>query len=636
MESEALKGEGFGEKIKSFFDRNLYSILACAAVGLVCCIYSGMLADKAMTPAEGWYSYYASLINEQGAVPYRDFELLFPPLYVYLIAFITRIFGYDIIVLRVFGVIVYMATGIFACLIFEKLFKKPLLGMIGGLLTAAFLQSEVAQVFYDYIRLMDLNVYIAVYFFLRHFDRVNYAEKAGEGERARLFDADVLVGAVFAVLASMYKQSSGLIFWLFCMAVFAFLAIFLKRKKEALKNLLVTACVGLVMYGVMFLLLAVNGAFSAYWHYNFEASVGAKGGSIFTVLFGWLISRGGLILLSLPFAALLVGLLVFIEIRSRKKETEETFSRTEKICLAAGAIGAVLVVVLCFASSAFADAFGDWAKNWRKYVSFLFCALVFLLSALCLIFPRKTGLRDGIFAGKYFYLSGTAFALGYAVSTSGSLGESQVALDFALMILSFAGFARFPKKEVISVVTAVFMLFDIGVSFSVKTQTVYSWWGLNVGSYWEQTTECDVPIFRGIKMSEKYARMYNNVYRGVLENTEEDDEIFVFPHMPILYLATGREKATYTAVQWFDVSSDEKVVADIDILREKKPKVMVLCFISDYVRDSHEESFREGEKSGLTLMQEFLTDFVVEENYAVLSSDQISDGYTVTVYCLSE
>ena len=63
---------------------------------------------------------------------------------------------------------------------------------------------------------------------------------------------------------------------------------------------------------------------------------------------------------------------------------------------------------------------------------------------------------------------------------------------------------------------------------------------------------------------------------------------------------------------------------------------MVLCFISDYVRDSHEESFREGEKSGLTLMQEFLTDFVVEENYEVLSSDQISDGYTVTVYCLSE
>lgn len=66
MESEALKGEGFGEKIKSFLDRNLYSILACAAVGLVCCIYSGMLADKAMTPAEGWYSYYASVDKRTG------------------------------------------------------------------------------------------------------------------------------------------------------------------------------------------------------------------------------------------------------------------------------------------------------------------------------------------------------------------------------------------------------------------------------------------------------------------------------------------------------------------------------------------------------------------------------------------
>ena len=58
--------------------------------------YVALMCNKTMPFAEGWYTYYAQLINEKGLLPYRDFEYLFSPLYIYFIAFVTRFFGYDI------------------------------------------------------------------------------------------------------------------------------------------------------------------------------------------------------------------------------------------------------------------------------------------------------------------------------------------------------------------------------------------------------------------------------------------------------------------------------------------------------------------------------------------------------------
>jgi serine acetyltransferase len=54
---------------------------------------------------------------------------LFPPLYTYLIAAFTSVFGYGIMALRVFGVVIFAATGVFAALLFEKLTDNVWFGM---------------------------------------------------------------------------------------------------------------------------------------------------------------------------------------------------------------------------------------------------------------------------------------------------------------------------------------------------------------------------------------------------------------------------------------------------------------------------------------------------------------------------
>ena len=81
----------------------------------VATFYVALMCNKTMPFAEGWYTYYAQLINEKGLLPYRDFEYLFSPLYIYFIAFVTRFFGYDILTLRCVGILMFaiIALGVY-------------------------------------------------------------------------------------------------------------------------------------------------------------------------------------------------------------------------------------------------------------------------------------------------------------------------------------------------------------------------------------------------------------------------------------------------------------------------------------------------------------------------------------------
>ena len=81
----------------------------------VAIFYVALMCNKTMPFAEGWYTYYAQLINEKGLLPYKDFEYLFSPLYIYFIAFVTRFFGYDILTLRCVGILMFaiIALGVY-------------------------------------------------------------------------------------------------------------------------------------------------------------------------------------------------------------------------------------------------------------------------------------------------------------------------------------------------------------------------------------------------------------------------------------------------------------------------------------------------------------------------------------------
>jgi len=602
---------------------------ACLITVAFCLFYAGMISFRSLPPTEGWYSYYAYLINTRGAVPYLDFELLFPPLYVYLIALFTRIFGYSLMALRVLGMFVYAVTGLFACLIFEKLLKSPLFGAIAGIVTIASLQSEVVQVFYDYIRFMDACVYISIYCFMLFFERLTE-------DRLRPIEPSLIVGTAFAVLASLFKQSSGLFYLVFCLIFFLFLLLFFPRRKRTALWLGEMAGVTLLLYGVMWIALAAKGALGAYFRSNFRSALSAKSSNLGSMLFGWLgrIERNFL-WRGIVFLAVFIVLLVLLaQARKRLRPSDEPTGIYRRIALAWGLL-LTLFLILTFAVPGFAS-WEMYMVRLTMYSLFFATTLMFALIAFALIFKQKQLPFDAYLLLKWFFGFGTAFTLAIAVGTSGGLAESQTALCFGLLaaaLLKIMARARLHVRirEAGAIVIAVILLGQTMFACGIKVNQMYAWWGLSTGSYSQQTETVDNPVLHGIKMNKDYTDMYRRVGEAVETYTQPGDEIFVFPHIPILYLAFDRPCATYTAVQWLDVSTDGNVLRDIDTLREKKPKLIVFCPLADRVLSPQERAFRGGQASATRTMQGAVQQ-LLESDYHCVGENWISYDYIVYIW----
>jgi hypothetical protein len=192
----------------------------------------------------------------------------------------------------------------------------------------------------------------------------------------------------------------------------------------------------------------------------------------------------------------------------------------------------------------------------------------------------------------------------------------------------------FRKREIAATVLATLMLLYTGISYSRKYAKIYAWWGLEIASVAEQNTPVSAPLLTGIRTEPAYAALYDGVYEAAKTYTAADDAIFVFPHMPVLYLVAERPHAKDTVIQWFDVATDRAVVADMDVLRAAPPKMLVLSTVPDYVVDSHERAFREGTRSGLGIMREFLPQFVAENGYVTVGTYTLCDGYVATIWIL--
>lgn len=617
----------FSQKLKTILSSNASHYVCMIISFFVCFLYAFLLSNKGMSPAEGWYTTFAELINEKGLVPYKDFELLFPPLYTYIIALYTKIFGYDIISLRILGCFVFAFTGLVLYLIFNKILKSAPLSLILGIAIAGFMQSEVVQIFYDYIRFMDLFVFASVYFFLRFIDE-------REKENKKFISVNLIFSFVFGAFASLIKQSSGLVFLACLFLLIVFGIIFVKDKKDWAIQLISALLTIAVLYAIVWSYLAYKGALGSSFRANFVSSVGAKGGGMKEILFGWLPRAGKKLLRSiLPTIAVLIFIALEMYLSERKRSNTAYLERTNLII----ALAVLFVMVLCFILM---TEFSYFAKKSQLfdtmkivYIAFL-CNIVFtIVTLVVMIYEKRTHQEINSFTLKYFALSSSSLALSYAVCMSAGLTQGECALTVGLLFVTILYFAKYMLKEIATVSVSVFLVLLANATYSAKVYNIYAWWDIGLGSYYEQKYECEVPILKDIKMSKNYAEMYDGVYNLVLENSEADDVIFTFPQCPIFYTMTGRDSQTFSLVQWMDVTSAKTIEKDIKVLENNLPKIIIMSPISEYALTQHEKMFNKGEKSGSRIMQEYL-EKTTKEKYVSLKKFPLKGDYGIEVYLL--
>ena len=598
-------------------DRN--KLYLCFTV-LIALIYCTVASTRTMPYAEGWYSYYAKLIND-GQKAYVDFEYLFWPLYINVIAFITKIFGYELIVLRIMGILLFTALSAISYRTFCKIFS-PLAALMGSTVAVMYLQSEVVQIFYDYIRLMDLFVYLLL------LNMVNYVYTLSRKNYSKSLLYAILSG-VFLGGFVLTKQNMGLLFFAYFVGLQLFYLYYFEEKKIVLKYASISIVTVLVTVAAIIMLFIPFGSIGDFLNMTTVGASSAKGGMV-TILFGWIINgvylfKEGMILV------VIVGEFVLINWLLNKYEPQDIAESKKKRWGYIFGIGMILGLVVSLLIPVVASEIGERTQV-SPYSIYIAMCLIMGILFLYMIWSKmyKKNIKSNVMV--IFMLAGSMFAVGYGCGTSGGIAQSQMGFGLGLIVALIVDFIK-NKYQIYSMTIVVVSVMVIGLTCGCyKYMNPYTWWGMTEPDIWQCTEYTDIDELKGIKVSENTKYIYEDIVHTIQEETEEDEQIFTFPNIPIFYVLADRyDVGTYAKVHWFDVATDKSILADIDVLKENPPEAMVIYNMPEWAMENHEILFRGGEKSATRTMQEFLYEYADDNGYYEHDTYVINEETSITL-----
>ncbi len=592
-------------QVNSLWRDRIYAFITVMACGL----YSLLTSLRTMPFAEGWYTYYSQCINN-GEIVYKDFDYLFTPLYINFIALFTRIFGYKIIYLRLLGVFTFCVIAWLLFLTIKEIFNVQIATVV-TIPTMMYLQSEVVQIFYDYIRFMDV-MSVATLLFLAKFIK---ELKSDNDKKKRKY---LMWAGVFNAALILVKQNVGIVFLAYVIILLIAIAIVKRVNRNTnIKN------IGWFLLGVMIpiaitlLLMLINGSLFGFISQTGADAIAAKGG-VLAILFGWFPNNAeSFISQIIPAIAMLVLFLVMYLIS--KIYSKHAESKVEKLM----EYIAILVPILAFVGFILLHIFKDFAIVWTNfnylstYNIFLVVVPIFWIYVIKVIVAYRKKEKINTQDLLYIAMSGAYFAISWSCGMSAGLAEGQATFGLAFALALLLTKCDFKYGSVFKILVGGLCLFMTMQYASKKMVDTYQWWGMTDSDYWSSTEKIDdIPLLKGIKMSETTKAVYEDIYSLVQEKTDEDDSIYCFPQIPIFYSLCDRtDPGVRAKVQWFDVASDTSIINDMEVLENNPPSVIIIYETEEYAYNGHEFMFRSGEISATRRMKQFLLEYVTKNGY---------------------
>lgn len=583
----------------------ILGLLASLAVVLVYVLY---IYNKTFPITEGWYSVYSHYIN-QGAMPYKDFFFIFPPLYAMIMSKVAAIFGNTIIVFRLFGVVIVSLITVNLYLIYSKFFK-PFASFVSAVTAMYFAFAESSYVLYDYTRVFDLFTLLTVLFFLNYI--INY--------KSKISNLYLFFAGIFSLSSALCRQSSGILLIMYILCVFMALFFFLDKKKLAGNCASYIAGLLLPLLVLVFWLVA-NNSLATFINSTLVDAASAKGGmlQILTSWFGNLFKDCSF--LFIVFVALFA--VVNLVLKKVFKSDEENNCETSLIIGTAVAFSGVIAYLI-------SDVF--LTQTLLNGIFPLFRNPIFLLNLIAFIIfvvkyiKKQTNLH-------YLVITGFVVTIGFGCGTSGGLSEAQVALGLGLIIgflfnLSEGHQFDFCMKVFLSAV-CLFMICSI---VSNKLIYPYYWWSVTSPDVREAICTVDIKELKGIKVDEHTKRVLETVTNSIRENSNKNDNVFVFSNAPIFYLFADRYPVTKALTHWFDIAPDNVTISDISRLKENKPSVIVVFDVPAMAFDVHEKLFRNNKISSQREMDNFLKQVTQKPQYSLIVKDKFNEEISYSIW----
>lgn len=587
-------------------------------------IFAIFLSNKSMPLAEGWYDYYAAKILE-GQTVYTDFEYLFTPIYIYFIALFVKIFGYNILGMRLLGVFMFILIATILYFIIIQIFT-PSAAFFGAVTAVFYLQSEVYTVFYDYVRLMDIAAYLAILFMVITIKKWIWGKKA---------TIQLTLWGLFTSAFILIKQNMGLLFWAFSFLFLLACLLYLQIPfKVIVKNVFLYFVALLIPIIVTVSVIAVKSDLTIFINSVFLGAAEAKGGLI-NALFRWIVIGKNSFLLYLMGAVVAVLILV---INYRISNIYQSKQASNKIVFCITVIG-FLFYLLGVISILSTPNMGEYFATLKAIDAYLIFLICFFLMLIFIVLFLKELIQKKTQYAKYLPLLGILgafFSISYGAGTSGGLSVGESALGVAALVALFFDSLKNNWGILLKITVIILCIYISLRNIGYKLVYPCQWWGINSGSIYNCTMQTDIPVLSGIYVTQTEKNMYEGIVDTIEQYSEEDDSIYCFPFIPILYCLSNRnDPGVFAKVQWFDVSTNESVINDIEIIKETKPKVIVIYNLNETTYDGHESAFNSSKVSGTRMMRDFLYEFVYTNNYMYINNF-VSDNNNISVFVYSD
>lgn len=542
---------------------------------------------------EGWWHVYGHWIRDE-RVPYRDFELLVPPLYPYLIAVAQHFFGDNFFSLRIIGILL---QAVIASLLWAVL--RPI---VSGLTLVAsvtvgsvVLQSGTAFISYDY-------VYVALAFLLATF-ALHTLLAVGRHLSPLAWRVILVVSGVAAGLALTVKQTQGVAALLFGAISASWVASLRpaveadeSRGRKALSGCgLFGLGVAVILCATSIYLIVVGAGVDAFSQLAYSAS--ETKGTLGHLVLAWTESFFRPEALSvLRLVVPIVSLAIFIRLIHQRFTSSTRDSMSTNKTYRAVTVNRIATITLSLSLFAVLLLNADLVVSTLQQIIFL-PTIVVAVGVLVAVLGKRLPVP-------WITSSLASLAAVWACGMSAGLTEIGVFVGAAQLVSIWTVVAG--STATATIVAVALSLSVFSVSVQAKRERPYAWWGLTVPSSQEAQSLIDSGPAKGLLTDPATRQMLMEVDASLKSVKECPGEVIAFPAIPMLTFSSGEFPRGRLATYWFDFASPEGIDMELRRWRETRPKAILFLSTPESVYSGHERLFASGGKLGQREMRAYL------------------------------
>jgi hypothetical protein len=585
--------------VSNFFNRSKFTLLIVTLMFFSHLYFSVKFYFRFIAFTEGWWHVYEKWLG-LGFIPYRDFELLTPPLYIYILHFIDLFINLSFYNLRIIGLFLMFSISLILFLLFRKISGEISAALI-SLISIFYLQTGVAFIPYDYVYFALALLLAAVLSMTRFIET-----------HANRF---LILTGVFLGLSFLVKQSfaSTFSFLLLISLVFGF----------GRHNIFSFSRYTYILLGFLsaispfIIFFLFNGALPDFLNQAFFSAISTKG-SFFSVLTQWLLGY-----FSNP-----VGLLEyafnnlhwFLLILFLKRVSASYLKNNSQVS------PALVTIFILFLLIYFLRTQYDFDLN---YVYNLILNNVFVFPFFLSIYTFILSIRSRKYL-KFFPIS--IGSLGIIWGTGMSAGLTEIAMFFALgstlVILSYFWQNRILSSSMLII---IFLALFINVP-ATKTKNPFSWWGYSSPPINSNQVTSQTGFTKNLKADDQQLDTLMNIEKEISKGLLCKPSSVVFPHMPLFQLDTNSLPNSGLAVSWFDFSTPESLGAEIKRIKNDLPGSIVIIDVPSFVWEGHSRLFNDGKIMPQKIFLDELKSIILSMNYTEPKIFELGNDYSAQVH----